>query len=323
MWDHNTTREELLIELKKQRRELELVKQEKADLEILLENTTAHCDTVEAELLKAKEVAEVASRAKSEFLANMSHELRTPLNAILGYTQLMLEEDEDLDEQQKQDITKINQCGEHLLTLITDILDIAKIEAQRLELELSNFDFPAFVSNISDLFEMRASQKAIAFNYEVMSPLPHGIRGDRKRLRQILLNLLSNAVKFTDEGGVTFKVGYAIAGEWATPNGHLSPEGEMEYPAGRKIRFQVEDSGCGIEPELLHDIFLPFHQVGEKHRRVEGTGLGLAIAKKLVELMGGELHVISKIGEGSIFWVDLELEEIAGWSEATQLHLSY
>lgn len=210
MWEETVTREQLLLEVQTLRRDVEILKQEKNDLEILLENTTEHCDNIEAELLKAKEVAEVASRAQSEFLANMSHELRTPLNGILGYAQLMLEEEEDLTEQQRLDLTKIYQCGEHLLTLIADILDIAKIEACRLEIDAQEFHFPLFLKGICDLFDMRSKHKGVEFTYERLTPLPSGIYTDQKRLRQILINLLGNAIKFTDSGLVSFKVGYAV-----------------------------------------------------------------------------------------------------------------
>ncbi|AFY84724.1 signal transduction histidine kinase [Oscillatoria acuminata PCC 6304] len=329
MWEETVTREQLLLEVQTLRRDVEMLKQEKNDLEILLENTTEHCDNIEAELLKAKEVAEVASRAKSEFLANMSHELRTPLNGILGYAQLMLEEEEDLTEQQRLDLTKIYQCGEHLLTLIADILDIAKIEACRLEIDAQEFNFPLFLKGIFDLFDMRSKQKGIEFTYERVTPLPSGIYTDQKRLRQILINLLGNAIKFTDSGWVAFKVGYAVNGQWCNsdrppgchplPNSNGTPEelkAELEnsgHRASRKIRFEIRDTGIGIPEEMLNEIFLPFHQVGDKSRMAEGTGLGLAISKKLVEMMGGELHVSSRLGEGSLFWMELELQELPEW----------
>ncbi len=338
MWEETVTKEQLLLDLHTLRREVEMLKQEKSDLEILLENTTEHCDNIEAELLKAKEVAEVASRAKSEFLANMSHELRTPLNGILGYAQLMLEEEEDLTEQQRLDLTKIYECGEHLLTLIADILDIAKIEACRLEIDSQDFHFPLFIKGICDLFDMRSKQKGIDFSYERVTPLPGGICTDQKRLRQILINLLGNAIKFTDRGGVAFKVGYAVNGEWYNsdsppldchPLPHVNgsayepqPEtGNTGHLMQRKIRFEVQDTGIGIPEEMLNEIFLPFHQVGDKSRMAEGTGLGLAISKKLVEMMGGELHVISRMGEGSIFWMELELQELPEWADSNSFPL--
>ncbi|MCA1994513.1 MAG: response regulator, partial [Coleofasciculus sp. S288] len=236
---------------------------------------------------RAEEAAEAANRAKSEFLANMSHELRTPLNGILGYTQI-LKKDKTLSDRQKNGIEIIHQCGEHLLTLINDILDLSKIEARKMELYPKEFHFPEFLQSLAEICRIRAEQKGIALIYKTVSPIPKVIRADEKRLRQVLINLLSNAVKFTEKGSITFKVGYQ--------------EG--------KLRFQVEDTGIGIAPEQLDEIFLPFQQVGEDSRKTEGTGLGLAISRQLVQLMGGELKVKSTVGKGSVFWLDLDLPEV-------------
>lgn len=317
----NISREELLLQINHLRQEIEELKREKTDLEILLENNAEHADAVESELMAAKEKAEIANRSKSDFIANISHELRTPLNGILGYAQILLEED-DLTYQQKSDLKKIYQCGEHLLTLINDILDIAKIEAQKLEIHYNNFHFHNFIKGIVDLFNLRTQQKGIYFNYQQLSPLPLGVVGDETRLRQILINLLSNAVKFTETGGVTFSVGYL---EKSQIN-HIK---EMDIKAENlsisskklsknQIRFQIEDTGIGIAEENLETIFLPFHQVSDRTKfTVEGTGLGLAITKKLVEMMGGELQVKSKLGEGTVFWVDLDLPEAPDWIDVS------
>ncbi|GAX45186.1 ATP-binding region ATPase domain protein [Tolypothrix sp. NIES-4075] len=236
---------------------------------------------------RAEEAAKQANRAKSEFLANMSHEFRTPLNGILGYTQIF-QKDKNLTSQQKNGINIIHQCGEHLLTLINDILDLSKIEARRMELEAKEFVFPEFIESIADICRIRAQQKGISLIYKTFSPLPKVIRADEKRLRQVLINLLSNAVKFTEKGCITFKVGYQK----------------------EKLRFQVEDTGIGIAQEQLKEIFLPFQQVGEHSRKIEGTGLGLAISHQLVQLMGGELMVKSTLGKGSVFWLELDLPEV-------------
>jgi signal transduction histidine kinase/DNA-binding response OmpR family regulator len=237
---------------------------------------------------RAEEAAEAANRAKSEFLANMSHELRTPLNGILGYTQIF-KKYKNLTDHQKNGIGIIHQCGEHLLTLINDILDLSKIEAQKMELYPTAFHFPEFLNGIFEICRIRAEQKGLTLIYKKLSPLPNVIQADEKRLRQVLINLLSNAVKFTEKGSITFKVGYQ----------------------DMKLQFQVEDTGIGIAPEQLEEIFLPFQQVGEDSRKTEGTGLGLAISRQLVRMMGSELKVKSTLGKGSVFWLDLDLPEVA------------
>lgn len=269
-----------------------------------------------SERKQAEEAAKVANRVKSEFIANISHELRTPLNGILGYTQL-LKKDTNLTDQQQNSLSIIHQCGEHLLTLIDDILDLSKIEAQKMELYPTEFHLPNFLNSLADLFKMRAEQKGISFTYEMISPLPQGVIADEKRLRQVLSNLLSNAVKFTDRGGVTFTVGYfsAVSGQWSAENNKQQTTNNKQQTTD-KIRFQVEDTGIGIESSKLVEIFLPFHQVGNRAHAVEGTGLGLAISQKLVQMMGSFIQVRSTLGAGSLFWCDLDLPPVSGWNES-------
>jgi signal transduction histidine kinase/FixJ family two-component response regulator len=241
---------------------------------------------------RAESAAESANRAKSQFLANMSHELRTPLNGILGYAQI-LKKEKALSEQQKNGLDIIHRCGDHLLTLINDILDLSKIEAQKMELYLNDFHFPEFLQAIVAICRIRAEQKGIYLTYETLSTLPKFVRADEKRLRQVLLNLLGNAIKFTEKGGVTFQVS--------------DREG--------KLRFQVEDTGIGMAAEQLEQIFLPFQQVGEHRRHIEGTGLGLAISRQLVQMMGSDIKVKSTLGKGSVFWFDLDLPKICHLAE--------
>ncbi|MGB3293384.1 MAG: ATP-binding protein [Phormidesmis sp.] len=260
-----------------------------------------------AELKVAKESADSANHAKSNFLANMSHELRTPLNGILGYAQVLLR-DKTASPKQKDSFNVIYQCGSHLLTLINDVLDLSKIEAGKLEVISTDFYVETFLSGIVELCRIRAEQKEIAFTFEACNKLPAALHGDEKRLRQVLINLLGNAIKFTDQGGVTLKVG--TVAHSLDPNASIAP---LPARSSIRIRFQVEDTGVGMTPEQLEKIFLPFEQVGEKQRMVEGTGLGLAISTQIVELMGGELQVESIHGEGTTFWFEVELLEAKDW----------
>ncbi|MCP4698819.1 MAG: response regulator [Gammaproteobacteria bacterium] len=250
----------------------------------------------ETELKKAKESAEKASQAKSAFLANMSHELRTPLNGILGFAQI-LQRDKKFTAQQRDGVQTIYQSGKHLLTLINDILDISKLEADKMELYPNDFQFPCFLNGIAEIVQILAQQAGIEFLHEFPASLPQAIRADETRLRQVLINLLSNAVKFTEQGTVIFRVEHH----------------------NDKICFQVKDTGSGIAPEQLAAIFQPFHQAGGKDRMTEGAGLGLSISKKLVEMMGGRLKVDSVLGQGSLFRFELNLPKVKDWHAPNQV----
>ncbi|WP_293128987.1 ATP-binding protein [Microcoleus sp. bin38.metabat.b11b12b14.051] len=267
-----------------------------------------------AEIQAAALAAEVASLAKSAFLANMSHELRTPLNAILGYTQI-LSRQPDFCPADKERIRMVQQCGTHLLTLINDILDWAKIEAKKIELTPNDICFTDFLNDIAEIFTLRYQQKSLIFVSTIAANVPEFVSVDEKRLRQILLNLLSNAIKFTEQGSVNFKVEVIEKTQPATEiigagqDSAFALDSRQAF-SSTKIRFQVQDTGIGISSDAMERIFLPFEQAGEPGHQIEGTGLGLNIAQTLVSLMGGELKVESNWGVGSTFWFEIELSSV-------------
>ena len=249
----------------------------------------------------AQRASETANHAKSEFLANMSHELRTPLSGILGYAQI-LNRNHDLTEQQQHGLDVIHRSGEHLLLMINDILDLSKIEAGRLDLHPAEFSLSASLRTLVDMASIRVKQKSIAFSYEKDPDVPQVVYGDEKRLRQVLLNVLGNAVKFTEQGGVTLRVTKVTKVTKVEDNDHRS--------SMVNLQFSIEDTGIGIPPDKLYEIFEPFHQVGDQRFQAEGTGLGLTISQRIVRMMGSEIRVKSTPGKGSLFWFELELPEI-------------
>ena len=238
----------------------------------------------------ALEEARRLARQRTEFLAQMSHELRTPLNGILGFAQI-LQRDRQLDERQARGLRIIEESGQHLLTLINDILDLARIDAAKLELYPGDVNLATFLQVVCDIVRVKADERRLLFHFESGRDLPQAVRVDEKRLRQVLLNLLSNAIKFTDQGQVTLSVSKVAA----------------SAPGQVRLRLEVHDSGIGMNETQLARLFHPFEQVSEARRREGGTGLGLAISRQLVRLMGGDIEVHSRPGQGSAFCFEIEV----------------
>ncbi|MGZ5050447.1 MAG: response regulator [Methylobacter sp.] len=241
-----------------------------------------------ADLVLARNAAEAANKAKSVFLANMSHELRTPLNAILGFSSMILK-DTRFSGKQLRNLEIINRSGEHLLSLINDVLEMAKIEAGRIQLEETPFDLGGMIRDVTDMMSVRAQDKGLALLIDQSSEFPHFIVGDEARLRQILINLIGNALKFTQQGGVTLRL-------------------RTKQNPNVQLVIEIEDSGPGIEPEDRQRIFEPFVQLGTQGDS-KGTGLGLTITRQFVQLMGGSIALESTLGKGSLFRIDLPLRE--------------
>ncbi len=246
----------------------------------------------EEELIKAKNSAESATRAKSEFLANMSHEIRTPMNVIIGMSRLI--SDTSLTEEQQEYADMLAHSSEILLSLIEDILDFSKIEAGKVELEYVNFDLKNLIIRITDMLNIKASEKGLILKGDISPDVPRFLKGDPNRLRQIILNLLNNAIKFTKDGEITIQVGSERIYQ-KSKSGKSSSETLM-------LKFEVSDTGIGIPQDRLDRLFQPFSQAdASTTRKYGGTGLGLVISKRLVELMGGAISVESEDGKGTTF----------------------
>ncbi len=255
----------------------------------------------EVALVEAREAAEKASRAKSEFLSGMSHELRTPMNAVLGFAQL-LESDESLGEDKRDSVREILKAGRHLLALINEVLDLARIESGRLELSSEPVELQPLIDECLGLIRPLAAKRSIEL--VCLDGLDVVLRADRLRLKQVLLNLLSNAVKYNRDGGRVLLSARSVD--------------------GKRVRIEVEDTGVGIDRDQLSDLFEPFRRLGHEHSRVEGTGIGLTITRRLVEMMSGRIGVQSQLGQGSVFWFELPANElgIAGDDEGPRQSVS-
>lgn len=247
----------------------------------------------EQALRKAVRAADAANLAKSEFLSSMSHELRTPLNAILGFSQVMVR-DSSLKNEHQQHLQIINRAGEHLLSLINDILEMSKIEAGKSQLNEASFNLIRLLGTLEEMFRLKAESKKLQLIFDLSNEVPQFVKGDEGKLRQVLINLIGNAIKFTDSGSVTLRV-------------KLKSENEISSLA-LPLQFEIEDTGLGIAAEEMNKLFAPFEQTKTGHKSQQGTGLGLPISRKFVQMMGGDISVTSTVGVGSKFAFDIQLD---------------
>jgi PAS domain S-box-containing protein len=262
---------------------LQLVETERSAVFVGIIQDITERNKAEALLKDAKEAAEQASLAKSQFVANMSHELRTPLNAILGFSQIMAGS-ENLTPKQRENLQIINRSGDHLLSLINDVLNISKIEAGKIEFQKDDFDLFELLNDLEPLFQEKLAKNKLTLEIAYQENIPQQIHTDKTKLRQILVNLINNAIKFTTQGGITIRL--------------------STYPSGENnltLVFEIEDTGCGIAENELDTVFQNFVQTSCGLKSSEGAGLGLAISREFIQLMGGDISVSSVVDKGSIF----------------------
>lgn len=248
---------------------------------------------VESELIEARKAAEESGKIKEQFLANMSHEIRTPMNAIIGFTNLMIGQDNNFSPEQKKYIKAIHDAGEHLMVIINDILDFSKIESGKMVIEKLDFSLPELIEKVINLFKQKADEKNIQLSCCIEENVPRHVTGDPVRLNQVLVNIISNAIKFTEQGYVRLHIKVLTVSD-----------------AGVTIRISAEDTGIGIPQDKLNTIFESFTQASnDTTRKYGGTGLGLTIVKKIIELQNGAISVESKPGQGTIFNIDMPFEK--------------
>ena len=284
------------LKLVKANVELEAIQEElkkhREHLQELVDSRTKELAESNRLLTMAKEAAEKANRAKSLFLANMSHELRTPLNVVLGFAQL-IQRDPNLDSQHRESLEIISRSGEHLLGLINDVLDISKIEADRIFLKPTTFDLHSTIQTIIEMMQIRAKEKGLSLNIDMASNMPRYIKGDEKKISQILINITGNAIKFTEKGEINVRI--------------------MVNEEQSNLLFEVQDTGSGIDPGDMPHLFEPFFQAGKAR---EGVGLGLFISQKLAKLMHGEIAVKSTRGKGSTFFLKIRYQTADPFTES-------